>query len=81
MNDGASQPSPAVHRCGQSAGRRARPPIYAAAQGGNGHMIVHADVMEYAKRPVVLEGVPDRATAFSSSATAWCRPIGEATWR
>lgn len=34
-------------------------PIYAAAQGGNGHMIVHTDVMEYVKRPVILEGVPD----------------------
>ncbi|NGX99834.1 MAG: helix-turn-helix transcriptional regulator [Candidatus Afipia apatlaquensis] len=34
-------------------------PIYAAAQGGNGHLIVHSDVMEYVKRPVVLEGVPD----------------------
>jgi phage repressor protein C with HTH and peptisase S24 domain len=34
-------------------------PIYAAAQGGNGHMIVHTDVMEYVKRPVILEGVPN----------------------
>lgn len=34
-------------------------PIYAAAQGGNGYMIVHTDVMEYVKRPVILEGVPD----------------------
>lgn len=34
-------------------------PIYAAAQGGDGFMIVHSDVMEYVKRPVILEGVPD----------------------
>lgn len=34
-------------------------PIYAAAAGGEGFMIVHTDVMEYVKRPVILEGVPD----------------------
>lgn len=34
-------------------------PIYAAAQGGEGFMIVHTDVMEYVKRPVILEGVPN----------------------
>ncbi|MHC2462093.1 S24 family peptidase [Bradyrhizobium embrapense] len=34
-------------------------PIYAAAQGGEGFMIVHTDVMEWVKRPVILEGVPD----------------------
>jgi len=34
-------------------------PIYAAAQGGDGFMIVHTEVMEYVKRPVILEGVPD----------------------
>lgn len=34
-------------------------PIYAAAEAGAGFMIVHTDVMEYVKRPVILEGVPD----------------------
>ncbi len=34
-------------------------PIYAAAQGGDGTMIVHTNVMEYVKRPIVLEGVPE----------------------
>lgn len=35
-------------------------PIYAAAQGGApGFMIVHTEVMEYVRRPVILEGVPD----------------------
>ncbi|MBR1193213.1 helix-turn-helix transcriptional regulator [Bradyrhizobium sp. AUGA SZCCT0160] len=34
-------------------------PIYAAAAGGEGFMIVHTDVMEYVKRPVILEGVPE----------------------
>lgn len=34
-------------------------PIYAATQGGNGHAIIHSDVMEWVKRPVILEGVPD----------------------
>lgn len=34
-------------------------PIYAATEGGPGFMIVHTDVMEYVKRPVILEGVPD----------------------
>ncbi|UGA46640.1 helix-turn-helix transcriptional regulator [Bradyrhizobium quebecense] len=34
-------------------------PIYAAAHGGEGFMIVHTDVMEWVKRPVILEGVPD----------------------
>jgi SOS-response transcriptional repressor LexA len=34
-------------------------PIFASTQGGDGAMIVHTDVMEYVKRPVILEGVPD----------------------
>lgn len=34
-------------------------PIYAATQGGEGVMIVTTDVVEYVKRPVILEGVPD----------------------
>lgn len=33
-------------------------PIYSASQGGDGHTIVHTDVIEYVRRPAVLEGVP-----------------------
>ncbi|KSV75053.1 hypothetical protein N184_26905 [Sinorhizobium sp. GL28] len=32
-------------------------PIFAAAQGGDGHVIVTFDAVEYVKRPSVLEGV------------------------
>lgn len=32
-------------------------PIYAAAQGGNGHLIVTFDAIEYVKRPSILDGV------------------------
>lgn len=32
-------------------------PIYAAAEGGNGHMLVSFEAIEYAKRPAGLEGV------------------------
>ncbi|MGM5033505.1 XRE family transcriptional regulator [Tardiphaga sp. 803_E3_N1_3] len=32
-------------------------PIYAAASGGDGHMIVTTDVIERVKRPAMLEGV------------------------
>jgi phage repressor protein C with HTH and peptisase S24 domain len=34
-------------------------PVYAAAEGGPGFMIVDTQVMEWVKRPVILEGVPD----------------------
>ena len=54
----AQSPHPSIVNGGLLAGARDFP-IYAAAQGGNGHMIVHTDVMEYVKRPVILEGVPD----------------------
>lgn len=33
-------------------------PIYAGSEGGDGHLIIHTDVMEYVKRPSVLYGVP-----------------------
>jgi hypothetical protein len=68
MNDGprtgsvagaqAPSPHPSIVSADLLVGARDFP-IYAAAQGGNGHMIVHTDVMEYVKRPVILEGVPD----------------------
>lgn len=32
-------------------------PIYAAAEGGNGHLIVNFDPIEVVKRPAILEGV------------------------
>lgn len=32
-------------------------PIYAAAEGGNGHLIVNFDPVEVVKRPAILEGV------------------------
>lgn len=32
-------------------------PIYAAAEGGNGHLIVSFDAIEVVKRPAILEGV------------------------
>jgi len=32
-------------------------PIYAAAEGGNGHLIVSFDAIEIVKRPAILEGV------------------------
>lgn len=34
-------------------------PIYSASQGGDGFTIIHTDVMEYVRRPAVLEGVPE----------------------
>ncbi|MFG1479165.1 S24 family peptidase [Xanthobacter sp. V4C-4] len=33
-------------------------PIYAAAAGGSGHLIVTFDAIEWVKRPAILEGVP-----------------------
>ncbi len=33
-------------------------PIYAAAAGGEGHLIVNFDPIEWVKRPAILEGVP-----------------------
>ena len=32
-------------------------PVYAAAEGGDGHIILTTDVIEYQKRPAMLEGV------------------------
>ena len=34
-------------------------PIFAAAKGGDGHVIVTFDAVEYVKRPAILEGVRD----------------------
>ena len=34
-------------------------PIYASTEGGSGALIVHSDVMEYARRPAILEGIPE----------------------
>lgn len=34
-------------------------PIFAAAKGGDGHVIVTFDAIEYVKRPAILEGVRD----------------------
>lgn len=34
-------------------------PIYAASEGGDGFSIIHTDVVEYVRRPSLLEGVPD----------------------
>lgn len=34
-------------------------PIFAATQGGDGHMIVSTDIVETRKRPSILEGVPN----------------------
>jgi len=34
-------------------------PVFAAAKGGDGHVIVTFDAIEYVKRPSVLEGVRD----------------------
>lgn len=33
-------------------------PIYAAAAGGRGHLIISFDAIEYVKHPAILEGVP-----------------------
>lgn len=33
-------------------------PVYAAAEGGKGHLIISTDAVEYVKRPYMLEGVP-----------------------
>lgn len=33
-------------------------PVYASAMGGDGHLIVTIDAIEYVKRPFMLEGVP-----------------------
>ncbi|MGR7993875.1 S24 family peptidase [Xanthobacter sp. ZOL 2024] len=33
-------------------------PIYAAAAGGSGHLLVNFEPIEWAKRPAILEGVP-----------------------
>lgn len=33
-------------------------PIYAAAAGGSGHLIINFEPIEWAKRPTILEGVP-----------------------
>lgn len=33
-------------------------PIYAAAAGGSGHLIINFEPVEWAKRPTILEGVP-----------------------
>jgi phage repressor protein C with HTH and peptisase S24 domain len=34
-------------------------PVFAAAMGGDGHVIVTFDAVEYVKRPAILEGVRD----------------------
>lgn len=34
-------------------------PVYAATQGGSGVLVIHSDVMEYVRRPVLLDGVPE----------------------
>ena len=34
-------------------------PVFAAAQGGDGHVIVTFDAVEYVKRPTIVEGVKD----------------------
>lgn len=34
-------------------------PIYASTEGGSGALIIHSDVMEYARRPAILDGIPE----------------------
>lgn len=50
--------TPRIVPGGDLVGRRDFP-VYAAAQGGDGHQIVTFDAIDYVKRPAVVEHVPD----------------------
>lgn len=62
----------------------AKLPVYAAAEGGSGHMIVTTDPIEWLPRPYTLEAVEDAyailivgesmVPAFEPGDTAWVNP-------
>lgn len=59
-------------------------PVFSAAEGGNGHIIVSTDVVEYVQRPYTLETISDAYgilivgdsmdPAFEPGDTAWVNP-------
>ena len=59
-------------------------PVYSAAEGGEGFIVISSDVIEYLPRPYTLEGIPEAygilvvgesmTPAFKPGETAWVNP-------